>query len=270
MKQSVISSRLMKPIILIIIVFSYFTPILKAQNFPLRKKYPNVKTISTKELAEELGKSLIVVDARNKVEYDVIHIKGAVNNKIGHVSFDKKLEKITNGDKNAKIAFYCNGGMCKKSFKAALEAQKLGYTNVFSYDAGIFEWAKANPARTYLLGKILNDKSRLISKEEFASKLLSKAEFEKESGEANALLIDVRDPAQKERTPNFSSKALESSMDKFAKILKQKYFKDKVGTKTLYIFDAVGKQVKWLQYYLKENNYDNYYFLKGGVKAYFK
>ncbi len=270
MKKSLISIRFAKPILLIVIAICYFTPILKAQNFPLRDKYPNVKTISTEELAKELGKSLLVVDARNAVEYDVIHIKGAVNNKIGHVSFDKKLEELTHGDKNAKIAFYCNGGMCKKSFKATLEALKLGYNNVFAYDAGIFEWAKANPSLTYLLGKILKDKSKLISKEEFKAKLLDKAEFEKQSGADNAMLIDVRDPAQREKTPHFSKKILESSMDKFAKLLKQKYFKNKAVGKTLYIFDAVGKQVKWLQYYLKENNYNNYYFLKGGVKAYFK
>lgn len=36
---------------------------------------------------------------------------------------------------------------------------------------------------------------------------------------------------------------------------------------TLLIFDQVGKQVKWLQYYLEEYGYENYHFLEGGATA---
>ena len=38
--------------------------------------------------------------------------------------------------------------------------------------------------------------------------------------------------------------------------------------KALFIYDAVGRQVRWLQYTLEDKNLSEYYFLKGGVKAY--
>ena len=40
--------------------------------------------------------------------------------------------------------------------------------------------------------------------------------------------------------------------------------------KELLIYDEVGKQVRWLMYYLEDNNAPNYYFMKGGVREYFK
>ncbi len=243
---------------------------LYAQEFPLRSKYPSVKTISTESLAKGLGKTLLVVDARNQVEFNAIHIKGAFNDKVGNMNFGEKLNALTKEKKSEKIVFYCNGGMCKKSFKANIEAKKLGYTNTFSYDAGIFVWANAHPENTLLMGKILLDKSALISQKEFSDKLLEKSKFEKQSASNNSMLIDVRDPAQRKMAPKFKNKIIKSSMDKLVNLLNQKYFKNKVGTKTLYFFDAVGKQVRWLQYYLEEYGYNNYYFLKGGVKAYSK
>ncbi|NOX18968.1 MAG: rhodanese-like domain-containing protein, partial [Chlorobi bacterium] len=186
---------------ILFLIFFLFSISLFSQEFPLRSKYPTVKTISTKDLADGLGKSLLVVDARNKVEYDAIHIDGAFNDKVGNMNFAKNLEKLTKGNKSEKIVFYCNGGKCKKSFTANLEAAKLGYTNTFSYDAGIFEWAKTYPQKTLLMGKVLNDKSKLISNSEFKAKLLDKEEFEKQSSGENAMLIDVRDPSQREKTP---------------------------------------------------------------------
>ena len=35
--------------------------------------------------------------------------------------------------------------------------------------------------------------------------------------------------------------------------------------KQLLIFDAVGKQVRWLQYHLEANGYNNYSFMEKGV-----
>ena len=40
--------------------------------------------------------------------------------------------------------------------------------------------------------------------------------------------------------------------------------------KTLLIFDQVGKQVRWLEYYLVANGYKNYYFLAGGATSVLK
>lgn len=36
------------------------------------------------------------------------------------------------------------------------------------------------------------------------------------------------------------------------------------------IFDQVGKQVRWLMYYLVNSGYTNYFFLDGGATAILK
>ena len=62
--------------------------------------------------------------------------------------------------------------------------------------------------------------------------------------------------------------ALESNYDdqkKFAKYLN----KAKTKNKTLFIYDEVGKQVRWLQYALEEMGIKEYYFMNKGAKAYY-
>ncbi|MFX1517887.1 MAG: sulfurtransferase, partial [Promethearchaeota archaeon] len=39
--------------------------------------------------------------------------------------------------------------------------------------------------------------------------------------------------------------------------------------KTLLIYDAAGKQVRWLQYYLEDKGLKSYYFMAGGINAYY-
>ena len=41
--------------------------------------------------------------------------------------------------------------------------------------------------------------------------------------------------------------------------------KGEFKNKQLLIFDAVGKQVRWLQYHLEDGGYSDYYFLAKGV-----
>jgi len=40
--------------------------------------------------------------------------------------------------------------------------------------------------------------------------------------------------------------------------------------KPLFIFDQVGKQVRWLEYYLVEYGYSDYYFLAKGATSVLK
>ncbi|MGD8885229.1 MAG: rhodanese-like domain-containing protein, partial [Gammaproteobacteria bacterium] len=46
--------------------------------------------------------------------------------------------------------------------------------------------------------------------------------------------------------------------------------KAKRENKALLIYDAAGKQVRWLQYYLEDKGLTSYYFMKGGIRAYYK
>lgn len=240
-----------------------------AQQFPLRAKFPAAKPISTKELAAEYGKGIVVIDVRSDVEFDVIHIKDAVHVVWGQMNFGKDLEKAVKGNKDAKIAFYCNGVNCAKSYHADEEAVKLGFKNTFVYDAGVMEWTQTYPDKAFLLGKTPVNKSLLIAKEDFESRLLAKDEFLKKAGDASAMVIDLRDPAQRKKNPDVGRQIVLTPMDKMVKTLGEPMFKANAKGKTLYFFDAVGKQVEWFQYYLNKNGYKDYYFLKGGVASIF-
>lgn len=240
-----------------------------AQEYPLRAKFPKTKSISTKDLAADYGKNILVVDVRSDVEFEVIHVKGSVHIPWGNIYFLKNLEEAVKGNKAAKIAVYCNGVTCAKSYQAAEDAQKVGFTNIFVYDAGVLDWTLAYPDKAVLLGKSPVNKSKIISRKDFESRLLNKEEFSKKVQDADAVVIDIRDAAQRKKNPDFGKNVILSPMDKLVKTLGENLFKKNNSNKTLYFFDAVGRQVEWLQYYLEDQGYKNYYFLKGGVLAIF-
>ncbi|HLW32496.1 MAG TPA: rhodanese-like domain-containing protein [Aequorivita sp.] len=80
--------------------------------------------------------SLIILDAREKVEFNVSHISSAKN--IGFDNFfsnEKMLQKI---NKDAQVIVYCSIGI--RSEKIAERLKKLGFINVKNLYGGIFEW----------------------------------------------------------------------------------------------------------------------------------
>ena len=42
------------------------------------------------------------------------------------------------------------------------------------------------------------------------------------------------------------------------------------SNKKLYVYDKVGKQIRWFQYYLESKGVKNYFFMEGGSEAFFK
>jgi rhodanese-related sulfurtransferase len=182
--------------------------------------------------------------------------------------FLAQLEKIRAKNDATNIAFYCNGHTCAKSYKAAAKAMDAGFKNIYCFDAGIFEWVNAHPERGALLGKTPVDKSKLIAKSDLNAKKLSWADFKAKSSSGNAMVIDTRDPFQRAKGSNLDqNKAIDLKgirtipMDRIVGLLKKGEFKNK----ELLIIDAVGKQVRWLQYYLEDHGYTNYAFLDKGV-----
>jgi rhodanese-related sulfurtransferase len=140
--------------------------------------------------------------------------------------------------------------------------------DVYAFDAGIPAWASAYPADTLLIGKEITDpEKQLIPKSEFKKVTVDFETFKKKAAAANAAVIDARDPMQRtQKLPGFE-KAMPIPLDKLIKnVVSQGRMKDK----QLLIFDQVGKQVRWLMYYLEDNGYKDYYFLKGGATAVLK
>jgi len=84
----------------------------------------------------EKAENPILLDAREKAEYEVSHIKDAIW--VGYDTFqlDSVVQKIQN--KNSEIVVYCSIGVRSENIGEKLE--KAGYTNVRNLYGGIFEW----------------------------------------------------------------------------------------------------------------------------------
>ncbi|GLT16514.1 sulfurtransferase [Vibrio zhanjiangensis] len=231
-------------------------------DFPYRADYADVKTIELADL-KQTKDTLNIVDVRSTLEYDVLHIDGAKHITIANKGFETKIKELSADGKT--IAFYCNGITCKKSYKAAQRAMKAGVNNVVAYDAGIFLWASDYPSDSVLLGKPMQSSSQLISDEDFKAHILSAKEFEGMLNDPNVVIIDARDPNQR-KTQLFKGLPVRNvPVERFETFLQQTDSSTKIM-----VFDAVGKQVQWLQYILDGQNYTDYHFLKGGVEGYMK
>ena len=237
-----------------------------AEDFPGRKIYQNVEIYSTEQLAKSLN-DVNVVDTRSRYEYDVLHINEAYHIALNSRDFITKLLALKN--KNHKpIVFYCNGHTCYKSYKAVVKAKEAGLTKVFSYDAGIFDWATAHPDKTTMLGVSPIDPTKLISKKALNKHMLSPSEFNQKAGNTGVIL-DIREPRQRGLLALYPYRQENISLQEKKK-LAQFLESIKESGKELFIYDQAGKQVRWLQYYIEASGIKNYYFLKGGAKAYLK
>ena len=249
----------MKKLAGLLVCLLLFSTVSAEEGFPLREKYKGVPYIEIGDLQKEYS-DVIIVDVRSKFEFDIVRINKAVNSLVSKATFLKEVEKIRAKDGVQKLIFYCNGHTCKKSYQATEKALKAGFKNVFAYDAGIFDWIKAYGDKGTLLGQTPVDASKILSKDALAAKSLDWGKFKATSGDSGAMVIDVRDPIQRKKKLGLKG-TKNIPLDRMKNLLKARKFQDK----KLLIFDAVGKQVKWLHYYLEENGYKNYFFLTKGV-----
>lgn len=93
----------------------------------------SVPVISAEALAKNKN-AFLIIDSREKEEYDVGHIKGAIYS--GYDDLDLSiLDKV---DKDQKIAVYCSIGY--RSEKVCEKIVALGYTRVYNVYGSIFQW----------------------------------------------------------------------------------------------------------------------------------
>lgn len=218
-------------------------------NFPLRGVYPEVQIITTENLNNDYDQA-IIVDVRSKFEFDIVNIYKALHIPVTVTTFEKDIEQLRNKTGSQPMVFYCNGYECPKSYEAAKRIAALGFGKVYCYDAGIFNWIQAHPEKGVMMGKTPIDKGNIISKEK----------FEKRTSASNTVTIDIREPFLREKIPHLP-KLRKIPLDRLLSLIESGKFKDK----QLLILDAVQRQVRWLQYHLEFNGYQNYYFLKDGV-----
>ena len=99
----------------------------------------NITEISPQDAASKLQSSeAVIVDVREKDEWDEQHIPGAIHLSRGTLELDVE-EKVP--DMNAMIVCHCGGG--GRSALAAESLQKMGYKNVRSMAGGFKAWKAA-------------------------------------------------------------------------------------------------------------------------------
>lgn len=235
-----------------------------AEDFPLRPKYPRETFITTAELAATKGQ-VIIVDVRDQTEYRVLHIEGAKLLPVETLRREELQALRASGD-TRQIVFYCNGITCEKSYKAAAKAAFWEIPNTCVYDAGVFDWAKAHPDQALFFDVPLNAEkvnSALIPESVFEAACLDPEAFKARAADPAFKIYDIRERSDRMAKPIAFNNDIRLVLDDFVPALD----KGEIPREKILIYDNVGKQVMWLQYYLQKHGIKEYYFLKGGVRA---
>ncbi|MBK9255633.1 MAG: rhodanese-like domain-containing protein [Saprospiraceae bacterium] len=135
-------------------VFSQFSKDASCQNARFDKKVDSYLSYSVPVISvDEAFRSkdnFVFLDAREKDEYNISHLPGAVY--VGYDDFD--IKKMNNILKDKKIVVYCSIGY--RSEKIASKLRKSGYKNVFNLYGSIFEWANSGYEIEDIAGKKTN------------------------------------------------------------------------------------------------------------------
>lgn len=97
-----------------------------------------INTISVHELKQrrEADPNLCIIDVREDYEWEQVRIPGAL-----HIPKDTLQAQIETQcpSRDQPLYLHCRGGV--RSLHAAHLLHDMGYTNVYSIDGGIAEWA---------------------------------------------------------------------------------------------------------------------------------
>ncbi len=106
-------------------------------NNSLRANFPNVRWISTDELARAMAGSSppVLLDVRTQAEWEVSHLPGARRVEPGSPA-EIAGTRLT---QDAAIVTYCAVGY--RSGALANQLRAAGYTNVRNLEGSIFQWA---------------------------------------------------------------------------------------------------------------------------------
>ena len=238
------------------------------KEFPGREEFPKVPVYEMSQLHSAFD-DVVIVDTRSHYEFDTLRIKGSLNIPVAEEEFEQDLAKLKLRT-TKPIVFYCNGRTCYKSYIAVKKAQEAGIENTFAFDAGVFEWVNKYPSEGVLLGKSPVNLKSLIATNKFKARLLDPDSFSEKASDmgSRSMVLDVRDKFQRAGIGFFPGKERWVSLDDKEKLAKYLQ-KAKESQKTLFIYDEVGKQVRWLQYALEELGIKDYYFMHDGAKAYY-
>jgi rhodanese-related sulfurtransferase len=99
-----------------------------------------VRELTINDVKEKLARKekFHLIDVREESEWAAGRLPTAEY--MGRGIIERDIEK-TIPDPNAELVLYCGGGF--RSALAAVNLQKMGYTNVYSMDGGVRGWKEA-------------------------------------------------------------------------------------------------------------------------------
>lgn len=238
--------------------------------FPYREQFAavGVSFIEKDTLAENLD-DYVVIDARERLEYDTIHIEGAHSIPFSSRNFSRDVRELA-GSTDKPLVFYCNGRACSVSYRAVEYAQSLGLEQVYAYDLGILPWAERYPQYTMLHGEVLQaHPSGLIANNAFNNRNLPEQRFfEFIERDNNPLVLDVRSNRQRDGISLYYRDVhlpLDRSDDEILALVDQAIDEQR----TVFVIDDAGHQTRWVQHLFEDRGLENYWFLEGGAVAVF-
>lgn len=86
--------------------------------------------------------SAVFVDARHDFDFNLGHIKGAIN--VPLKDYDVKKSALDGIPKDRTMIAYCDGAECNSSIELSVKLMKDGYKNVRIFFGGWREWVDAN------------------------------------------------------------------------------------------------------------------------------
>ena len=111
----------------------------------IKQRYPSVSHISAATLAQRIKAegpgNFLILDAREKDEFAVSHLPGAirVNPGIWHGPFMRNFAPLAKGK---SVVIYCSVGVRSSKLAAYVQKalKKAGAKEVFNLEGGIFNW----------------------------------------------------------------------------------------------------------------------------------
>jgi rhodanese-related sulfurtransferase len=108
------------------------------QSSPSGSEYLPVMISYEEALALFQAGDALFVDARHEFDYNLGHIKGAIN--LPLKEFELKKDRLIDRSKDALLVTYCDGAECNSSIELAAKLRETGFTNVRIFFGGWSEW----------------------------------------------------------------------------------------------------------------------------------
>jgi len=104
----------------------------------LKKNHQVIELLNVEDFAKHIkNKNVQIIDVRTEKEFSQGYIEKAKNFDINSGKFN---ELVLTLDKNKAVYVYCSSG--KRSKKASLELQKLGFNKIYDLKGGFLSWTE--------------------------------------------------------------------------------------------------------------------------------